>query len=324
MRILVTGDSGLIGSHLVDELVRNHTVFGLSRSNKNRHPDVTRFNIDLTNAEATKEAINFIKPDIIFHLAANAAEGKSMFSPIEITTSNINTFYNVLTPAIATGSLKRFVFVSSIAVYGAIHVPFREQDLPLPQDIYGISKYSLEQALRVMAQVHEFEYVIVRPHNVYGERQNMSDPYRNVVTLFMNELLKGKPYCIYGDGSMERCFSYVSDVVDVIAKCGFEDVSGMTFNVGSDHAFTIKELSDTIQKVSQVNIDPIHLPDRVQEVHFAKSDHTLVKKVLGYHDTPFEEGIKKTWLWAEKQGATEYMYTELEIQSHKVPKNWKQ
>lgn len=323
MRVLTTGDSGLIGSHLVDLLVKDHNVFGLSRSNKNKNKDVTRYSVDLTDTQKTKDAIEFIKPEIVFHLAANAAESKSMFSPIEISESNIRTFYNVLVPAISAGHMKRFVFVSSIAVYGSIHVPFREQDLPLPQDIYGISKLSIENALRVMASVHNFEYVIVRPHNVYGERQNMSDPYRNVVTLFMNEILKGKPYTIYGDGSMKRCYSYVKDVVKVIEKCGFEDVSGLTFNVGADTARSIKELSDMIQKVSGTSIIPKHLPDRVHEVHFAKSDHTLLKKVLGYNETLFEEGIRYTWEWAKSQGPTDYEFTELELNNSQVPANWK-
>ena len=322
MRILVTGDSGLIGSHLVDRLVKEHDVFGLSRSNKNGNEEVTHFSTDLTDTKITGKLIGNIKPDIVFHLAANAAESKSMFSPIEISESNIRTFYNVLVPAIRSG-MKRFVFVSSIAVYGSIHVPFREQDLPLPQDIYGISKLSIENALRVMASVHDFEYVVVRPHNVYGERQNMSDPYRNVVTLFMNEILKGKPYTMYGDGSMKRCFSYVKDVVEVIEKCGFEDVSGMTFNVGADTARSIQELSDMIQKVSGTSIVPNHLPDRVHEVHFAKSDHTLLKKVLGYNETSFEDGIRATWEWAKSQGPTDYKFTELEIDNPQVPANWK-
>lgn len=324
MRILVTGDSGLLGSHLTDALIaQGHTVYGISRSMKNKNDYASRFPIDLKDREETAELIEKIQPEIIFHLAANAAEGKSMFSPIDIVSNGVNTFLNVIVPAIKTGKLKRFVFTSSIAVYGSIHVPFRESDLPLPQDLYGISKLSIEQMLRVLAAVHEFEYVIVRPHNVTGPRQNMSDPYRNVVTLFMNQLLKGEPYSIYGDGSMQRCFSNVKDVVEVITKCGFEDVSGMTFNVGSETPYSIKQLSDMIQEISGIHIKPNFLPDRVQEVHFAKSDHTLVKKVLGYKDTPLKETLEETWKWCKAQGPQEYKFTELEIPSRKAPKNWR-
>lgn len=323
MNILVTGDSGLIGSHLVDQLVKSHTVQGLSRSTRNPNPECKRYGVDALDKQKTKEIIAEVAPEVVVHLAANAAEGKSVFSPIEITENNINVFWNILVPAIKAGRLKRFVFVSSIAVYGSIHVPFREQDLPIPQDIYGINKLSIENSLRIMSQVHNFEYVIVRPHNVYGPRQNMTDPYRNVVTLFMNELLKGRAYNIFGDGSMLRCFSYVEDVVRVIAQCVNEDVAGLTFNVGSDHSYTIKELSDIVQMVSKIKIPPNYLPDRVQEVHFAKSDHTLVKKVLGYEDTPLITGITHTWRWAKAQGPQEYRYSELELINDKVPQSWK-
>lgn len=323
-RVLVTGDSGLIGSHLVDALLqKGHTVFGISSSNRNSNEKVKRFLIDLRDRQATAAVIEDIKPEYIFHLAANAAEGKSMFSPIDITSNGVNTFYNVLVPSIKSGTLKRFIFTSSIAVYGSIHVPFRESDLPLPQDLYGINKLAVEHALRVMSQVHDFECVIVRPHNVTGPRQNMQDPYRNVVTLFMNSLLKGVPYSIYGNGEMRRCFSYVKDVVEVIVKCGFEDVAGMTFNVGSDKDYSINELSVMIQEISGIHIPPLYLPDRVQEVHTAVSDHTLVKKVFGYTETDLRTAIKETWEWCKAQGAQEHAFTELEIPSNKAPRNWK-
>jgi UDP-glucose 4-epimerase len=324
MRILVTGDSGLMGSHLVDLLVKDHEVIGISSSTRNDNSLLRREILDLRDRNKSSAVIEDFAPEIIFHLAANAAEGKSMFSPIDITTNGINTFYNVLVPAIKAGSLKRFVFTSSIAVYGSIHVPFRESDLPLPQDLYGINKLAVEQALRVMSRVHDFEYVVVRPHNVTGPRQNMSDPYRNVVTLFMNHLLKNKPYSIYGNGEMRRCFSYVKDVVDIIYRCGFEDVAGMTFNVGSDTDYSINELSHIIQQVANIHLAPIYLPDRVQEVHTAIADHTLVKKVFGYKDTPLRQVIEETWAWCKEQGSQEYSYTDLEIPSKKAPQNWRQ
>lgn len=326
MRVLVTGCSGLIGAHLVDKLeAEGHEVHGISKTKRNHERNnCTHWNIDLRDREAAKRAIQTIKPDIVYHCAANAAENLSTFSPSEITTSNYDTFWNVLVPSINAGSLKRFVFTSSIAVYGAIHIPFRESDLPLPQDIYGVTKLAIEQSLRIMSDVHDFEYVVVRPHNVYGEKQRMDDPYRNVVALFMNELLKGKPYTIYGDGSMSRCFSYVKDVIEVLYKCGVEDVAGMTFNVGSENFYSIKALSEVIQKVSGLAIEPNHLPSRVHEVHTAVSDHTLVKKVLGYTETPLEEGLKNMWEYAKKEGGQEYKFHDPEITvGDKLPANWK-
>src|SRR5690606_12408545 len=127
---------------------------------------------------------------------------------------------------------KRIIVISSIAVYGALQTPFKEENKPEPEDLYGISKLAMEESLKVLSKVHGFEYVITRPHNVYGPRQNMTDPYRNVVTIFMNSLLKGKTYFIYGDGSQRRCFSYIDEVADALFNCAYKKVSGMIFNIG--------------------------------------------------------------------------------------------
>jgi len=323
MRCLVTGQSGLIGSHLVDVLLSHgHDVYGISRTNRNENPECQNYRFDLRDTTRAKKIIEAIVPEVVYALAANAAEGKSFFSPIDITTNNIDIFFNTLVPAIRAGKLKRFIFTSSMAVYGAIKVPFKESDIPKPQDIYGISKLTNEMSLKVMSQAHGFEFVIIRPHNVFGPRQNMADPYRNVVTLFMNHILKDEPYSIYGNGEMRRCFSYVKDVVDIIYRCGFEDVAGMTFNVGSDLDLSINQLSEIIQKVSGHSISPIYLPDRIQEVHTAILDHSLIKKTLGYKNTPLKKALEETWIWAKKQGPQEYKFTELELPSNQVPKNW--
>lgn len=324
MKVLVTGQSGLIGSHLVDALLAHgHEVYGISRTNRNENPRCHNYCLDLKNTAKAKEIIESIAPEVVFALAANAAEGKSFFSPIDITTNNIDVFFNTLVPSIRAGKLKRVIFTSSVAVYGSIKTPFRESDTPVPQDIYGISKLTIEDSLKIMSQVHRFEYVIIRPHNVFGSRQNMNDPYRNVVTLFMNHILRGEPYSIYGNGEMRRCFSYVKDVVDIIYRSGFEKVAGMTFNVGSDLDWSLNQLSKVIQKISGHTVSPIYLPDRVQEVHIAISDHNLIKKMFEYKDTPLEDALKETWEWAKKQGPQEYTYTELELPNKLVPKNWK-
>jgi UDP-glucose 4-epimerase len=323
MRVLVTGQSGLIGSHLVDALLAHgHEVYGISRTNRNENPKCHNYCLNLKDTVKAKEIIEAISPEVVFALAANAAEGKSFFSPIEITTNNIDVFFNTLVPSIRAGRLKRVIFTSSMAVYGSIKTPFKESDMLIPQDIYGVSKLMIEDSLKIMSQVHEFEYVIIRPHNVFGPRQNMNDPYRNVVTIFMNHILRGEPYSIYGDGEMRRCFSYVKDVVDIICRSGFEEVAGRTFNVGSDLDWSLNQLSKIIQKISGHAVSPIYLPDRVQEVHTAIPDHDLMKRIFGYKDTPLEDALKETWEWVKKQGPQEYNYTELELPNKLVPKNW--
>src|SRR3989344_7931268 len=306
-RVLVTGGAGFIGSHLVDRLIEDgHEVSVIDDLSGGYIENVNKkakfYNCDLRNKAKASKIIAEIKPELVYHLAANAAENKAQFSPIDITTRNYDTFLNTLVPAVNNG-MKRMVVTSSIAVYGAIKPPFKESDKPEPEDLYGISKLAMEESLRILAKVHNFEYVITRPHNVYGPRQNMRDPYRNVVTLFMNAVLSGKPYYIYGDGEQRRCFSYIDDVVDALYKCGFESISGMIFNIGSDNDYSVNELSEEINKVTETKLKPIYISDRPQEVKVAVSDHTLAKKYLDYKDrTLFRQGITLTWEYAKRLG----------------------
>lgn len=326
-KILVTGGAGFIGSTLADRLLDlGHNIFvidDLSGGNKeNLNSKFQFFKCDLRSVQKTHQIIKSIKPEIVYHLAANAAENKSQFSPIDITSRNWNTFINVLVPSIRYG-VKRVIVTSSIAVYGALPIPFKENDVPHPEDLYGVSKFAIEETLKILSKVHGFEFVITRPHNVYGPRQNMSDPYRNVVTIFMNSLLKKKPYYIYGDGEQRRCFSYIDDVVEALVNCGFLNVNGMTFNIGSDKDYSIKELSAVIQKIANVNIPPIHISDRPQEVRVAVSDHTLALKFLHYKDrTSITEGIQATWNYVQKKGYQKPKFTKVEIENPQIPTNW--
>lgn len=327
-KVLVTGGAGFIGSHLVDRLIADNHVVSIIDDlsggyKRNVNKKAKFYQCDLRDVEKTAKIIDKIKPQLVFHLAANAAENKAQFSPIDITSRNYNAFINTLVPSIRSG-MKRIVVTSSIAVYGALQTPFRETDKPDPEDLYGLSKLMMEQTLKVLSRVHNFEYVITRPHNVYGPRQNMTDPYRNVVTIFMNSLMKKKTYYIYGDGEQRRCFSYIEDVVDALYKCGFDDVSGKVFNIGADKDYSLNQLSDSIQEVSGIYIKPTHIADRPQEVKIAISDHTQAKKYLGYDDkTYLLEGLRATWEYAQKLGPQEYEYTEIELPSPKLPNNWK-
>lgn len=321
-RIIVTGAAGFIGSHLCEKLINEgHEVWGIDDRSGGQWsvPFVVENIVDCRNVEEIDHIFKLVKPEIVFHLACNAAENKAQFSPIDITSRNYSAFINTLTPFIKYGG-KRFVFTSSIAVYGALQTPFKETDKPEPEDLYGITKLAAEQTLKVMSKVHGFEYVIARPHNVYGPRQNMKDPYRNVVTIWMNKLLRGEPLPIYGDGNQIRCFSYISDVIEALYKCGFDDVAGRTFNIGSDVPYTLNQLSDFLGTGKG---GVLHLPDRPQEVKVAVADHTLCKELLGYEETPLRKGINKTWEWAKKQGPQDPVYTELEIDSPLVPENWR-
>lgn len=327
MKVLITGGAGFIGSHLVDRFLKNRdeviVIDDLSGGYKrNLDKSVKFYNVDLRDAKETDRTIKKIKPKIVYHLAANAAENKAQFSPIDITSRNYSTFINTLVASIKYG-MKRFVITSSIAVYGGLQTPFKEKHKPEPEDLYGISKLAMEESLKVLSKVHEFEFVITRPHNVYGPRQNMTDPYRNVVTIFMNSILKKKPYYIYGKGNQRRCFSYIDDVVEALYKCAEAKVNKMTFNIGADKDYSLNELSEVIQEVAGVNIPPVYIPDRPQEVKIAIADHAQAKKYLKYSDgTKLEDGLKKTWEYVKELGPQKEIFTEIELPSIKLPQNW--
>lgn len=326
--VLITGGAGLIGSHLVDKFVNTDYLVSIIDDlsggyRRNINPKSKFYKCDLRNVKETEKIVNEIKPTLVYHLAANAAENKAQFSPIDITSRNYNTFINVLVPALING-MKRIVVVSSISVYGALQTPFKETDKPEPKDLYGISKLAMEESLKVLAKIHKFEYVITRLHNVYGPRQNMQDPYRNVVTIFMNALLKGEPYYIFGDGNQQRCFSYIDDVIEALYKCGSLDVNGMTFNIGSDKSYTLNGLSDAIRDVTGINTTPKYFPSRPLDVTNAISDHTMSKKYLNYDDkTSLKDGIKLTWEYAKELGYQKPVYGGIEIDSPLIPKSWR-
>lgn len=283
-RILVTGASGLLGTNLVEKLRDNHDVLVASRS----------LDWDLRNKEGTKKEIEIFKPEYIYHLAANAAESRGQTSPIDMTERNLNIFLNVLTPAINNG-LKRFIYTSSVAVYGEAEVPYSEDDICKPKDVYGVNKLAAEQILKILAKVHNFDYTIFRPHNIYGPHQDMSNPYKNVVALFMRYIMEDKECTIFGEGKMRRAFSYVDDVVDVLLQAREPEFKNQIINVGSSIDYDIATLLETIEEVAGKKAKVNHKPARPQEIYLFLPSHKKLNTISYYHETPLIEGIRKTW-----------------------------
>ncbi len=329
-KILVTGAAGFIGSHLVDSLVKKkYQVFSLDDLSggyiENVNSKSTFYPVDLQDGKHIKVLLAYLKPQIIFHLAADATEGRSQFTPVNCTSRNYLSTLNLLASAVGNG-LKRFIFTSSMSVYGDQKPPFREDMETKPVDIYGISKASSEKAIEILSKVHGFEYCIIRPHNVYGPRQNMADPYRNVVAIFMNKILKKEPIYIYGDGMQERAFSFIEDSIPIIVKSAYTPFAkNQTFNLGSDTPVTINYLVEELKKITKFKIETKHLPDRPQEVKHAYSSHTKAKKLLNFKDkTNLSVGLSKMWQWAKSVGPVDFKYIEnLEIETPLVPETWR-
>ena len=285
IKILITGHTGLVGTNLVKVLAsQGHNVHGISRRN----------GFDLLDKERTKKVIEEIKPEVVYHLAANAAESRGQISPIDMTERNLNIFLNVLVPSI-NAKVKRFIYISSVAVYGDVEVTYSEDDIPKPKDVYGDNKLACEQILKILAKVHGFDYTIFRPHNIYGPHQDMSNPYKNVVALFMRNLIEDKEITMFGEGKMKRAFSYVDDVIDVLVRANDDTFKNQTVNLGSSLEIDIATLLEKIEEIAGKKAKTKSLPARPQEIYNFLPSHKKLNSLFQYRETPLEVGLKKTW-----------------------------
>jgi UDP-glucose 4-epimerase len=261
--------------------------------------------------------------DYVYHLGAYAAEGLSHFIRAYNYRTNLEASVNLINQAIL-GSAKRFVFTSSIAVYGAGQLPMTEDQAPEPEDPYGISKYAVELDLAAAQRMFGLDYTIFRPHNVYGERQNIADPYRNVIGIFMNNILHGEPMPVFGDGLQTRAFSHIADVAPIIARSPL--VAGARneiFNIGADRAYTVFELAHMIADAFGVEPAIVHLDARNEVVH-AFSDHAKVQRVFGPGDpVGLDDGIARMAKWVQVCGPREQLEFpgEIEVMT-KLPPSW--
>lgn len=236
--------------------------------------------------------------------------------------NNLIGSVNLINVAVNYG-IKCFVFTSSIAVYGANQLPMRDDLVPMPEDSYGVAKYAVELELKNSKEMFGLNYIIFRPHNVYGERQNLGDRYRNVLGIFMNQIMQGLPITIFGDGNQERAFSYIGDVAPIIAKSIFEpNAYNEIFNIGADEPFTVSKLAELIFKAMNVEPNIQHLPAR-NEVKIAYADHRKVKDILKYSaNISLERGISKMAEWAKIAGVKKSKkFENIEIMK-KLPAIW--
>jgi len=326
--ILVTGGAGFIGSHVAEELIRRgHAVTvldDLSGGFVDNVVEGVRFVEGSINDVALIDSLFAHEQfEYVYHLAAYAAEGLSHFIKRFNYNNNLIGSVNLINAAI-NHDVKCFVFTSSIAVYGASpQLPMTEETPPHPEDPYGIAKLAVEQELRVCREMFGLNYIIFRPHNVYGERQNIGDKYRNVVGIFMNQILQGKPMTIFGDGTQTRAFSYIGDVAPILAEAiAVPAAYNQIFNVGADQPYTVNELAQRVAAAMGVAPQVVHLPAR-NEVVNAYSSHEKVQRIFGSRRlTTLEEGLERMAAWVKRHGArASRKFEEIEVRKN-FPRAW--
>jgi UDP-glucose 4-epimerase len=303
-KALVTGGAGFIGSHVADELIKlGHSVVVLDDLSggfrENVNPKARFVKGSVTDTKLVQRIFEREKIEYVFHLAAYAAEGLSHFIKKFNYENNLIGSINLINASV-NHDVKCFVFTSSIAVYGKNQLPMKEEFIPQPEDSYGIAKLAVEQELKASHEMFGLNYVIFRPHNVYGERQNIWDKYRNVVGIFMRQILEKRPLTIFGDGKQMRAFTYIGDVAPVIARSiSNKKAYGQIFNIGADKPYSLNQLVNEVCGAMGVSPQVVHLPER-NEVKYAHSAHKKLERYFRYKPKhSIKEGLARTAGWVK-------------------------
>ena len=308
-RVLVTGGAGFIGSHVAERLLaRGHdvTVFDdLSGGFEQNVPAGARFvRGSITDHGRVDALFSSGAFDFVYHLAAYAAEGLSHFIRRFNYANNVIGSVNLINASV-NHRVKGFVFTSSIAVYGTSpELPLTEETAARPEDPYGIAKQAVESDLRACHDLFGLPYMVFRPHNVFGPRQNIGDRYRNVVGIFMNQLLQGAPMTVFGDGSQTRAFTYIDDVAPLMAEAiDVPDAWNRVFNIGADRPCTLNDLAHMVASAMGTVPAIVHLPAR-HEVQHAHASHDALARAFGSRrQTPLDEGLRQMAAWVRAHGA---------------------
>ena len=327
-KILVTGVAGFLGSHLSEKLSdQGHKVIGIDNMTGGYKDNVPKniefFDFDCCDFKKMNSIMKNI--DAVYHCAATAHEGLSVFSPVEITKNNYMASVSVFTAAISN-KVKRIIFCSSMARYGDQKTPFTENMNPKPVDPYAISKVAAENVLMNLCDLNKVEWVIAVPHNIIGPRQKYDDPYRNVVSIMINRMLQKKPPIIYGDGKQKRCFSYIDDCLScLLPMLDQENLNRQIINIGPDEEYvTINEIANICSNITGSNLKPIYKKDRPREVKHATCSADKARKLLNYKTkTDLKKGILDTYNYIKKRGPKDFEYNiNLEIKNELTPDTW--
>jgi UDP-glucose 4-epimerase len=326
---LVTGGAGFIGSHVARHcLDLGHDVVVLDDLSggfrQNVPAGATFVEGSVTDARLVQQLFAEHRFEFVYHLAAYAAEGLSHFIRRFNYTNNLIGSINLINESVKQG-VRCLVFTSSIAVYGVNQLPMIEDLAPQPEDPYGIAKYAVELDLAAAHEMFGLNYIVFRPHNVYGENQNIGDRYRNVIGIFMNQVMQNKPMTIFGDGAQTRAFSHIDDVAPVIARSvEVAAARNQVFNVGADTPYSVLQLAQTVAAAFGVTPSIQHLPAR-NEVQHAYADHTKAARILAAEShVTLEDGVARMAEWARRVGARRSAaFRDIEI-TQNLPESWRQ
>jgi UDP-glucose 4-epimerase len=328
MESLVTGGAGFIGSHVVDELIRMgrkvvvlDDLSGGFEENVNSRAEFIRGSV--VNNGLVESIFRNRRIGYVFHLAAYAAEGLSHFIKRFNYRNNLMGSVNLINASVNHG-VKCFVFTSSIAVYGDAECPMTEKMTPSPVDSYGIAKFAVEQELKISNALFGLDYVIFRPHNVYGQRQNIGDRYRNVIGIFMNQIMRAQPMTIFGDGTQTRAFTHMDDVAPVIAGSAFaEKAYNQVFNIGADVPVSVNTLAEEVARA--MNVSPrIRFLEEREEVKHAYCSHEKVDRYFGNRaPRPLADGLRDMAEWVRRHGSRKSKsFRNIEILKN-LPPSWR-
>ena len=328
--VVVTGVAGFLGSHVAEAfLAKGWQVRGIDNllggSLENVPAGVEFFELDLDDLDSVAPV--FVDADLVVHGACTAYEGLSVFSPSLVVRNTVQISVNAMTASIRAG-VPKFVYMSSMARYGDnLGVFFDESLTPKPQDPYGIAKLAAERLLSNLAEVHGVDLVVLVPHNIVGARQKFDDPFRNVASIMANRMLQGKQPIIYGDGSQQRCFSFIEDVIaPILIACESDVAVGEVINVGPDESpITILNLAQRLAAIIGFDLDPIFMPGRPQEVSIALCSSDKARSLLGYETTvSLDQGLQDLVDWIRPRVKAFEYHLPIEIDSDLTPKTWSQ
>ncbi|MDQ6718643.1 MAG: NAD-dependent epimerase/dehydratase family protein [Gemmatimonadota bacterium] len=329
MRVFVSGAAGFLGSHIADAFIRRGSeVVGCDNmigGDLDNLPEGIDFEIaDCCDVGAMKRLTRGV--DLVYHCAAVAPEGFSVFSPAFIAKHVYENTAGLLAAA-ASNRTARFVYCSSMARYGASVPPFTEDLPPKPETPYSIAKYAAELLVANICETHGLEYVIAVPHNIVGPKQKYDDPYRNVVSIFINRMLQGLQPIIYGDGTQTRSFSFIEDCVAPLVKMGtLPGLSGEIINIGPDEdPITVNELASRVAAILGFELEPIHVAVRPREVMVATCSAEKARRLLGYETSvQLDQGLRAMVDWIRSRGVKPFSYhLPIEIDSPLVPSTWR-